>query len=53
MPILFLLVVVEVSNQDYPIYAEVPDTSFSCDGRVEGGYYAGKLDNNHDKETGG
>ena len=53
MLILFLLVVVEVSNQDYPIYAEVPDTSFSCDGRVEGGYYAGKLDNNHDKKTGG
>ena len=28
--------------QDYPIYAEVPDTSFSCDGpdRTEGGYYA-------------
>ena len=53
MLILFLLVVVEVSNQDYPIYAEVPDTSFSCDGRVEGGYYAGKLDYNHNKETGG
>jgi len=29
-------------GQDYPIYAEVPDTSFSCDGpdRTEGGYYA-------------
>merc|ERR1712226_1687277 len=27
-------------GQDYPIYAQVPDTSFSCDGRVEGGYYA-------------
>ena len=28
--------------QDYPIYAEVPDTSFSCEGpdRTEGGYYA-------------
>ena len=28
--------------QDYPIYAEVPETSFSCDGpdRTEGGYYA-------------
>ena len=27
-------------GQDYPILAEVPETSFSCDGRVEGGYYA-------------
>merc|ERR1719317_1876564 len=27
-------------GEDYPIYAEVPDTSFTCDGRVEGGYYA-------------
>ena len=26
--------------QDYPIYAEIPETSFSCDGRSEGGYYA-------------
>ena len=45
----FLLVVVEVSNQDYPIYAQVPDTSFSCDGRVEGGYYAGKRDSDKKK----
>lgn len=29
-----------VPGQDYPIYAEVPDTSFSCDGQVDGGYYA-------------
>jgi len=27
-------------GQDYPILAEVPDTGFSCDGQVEGGYYA-------------
>ena len=27
-------------GEDYPIYAAVPDTSFACDGRVEGGYYA-------------
>merc|ERR1719206_1353942 len=27
-------------GEDYPIYAEVPDTSFTCKGRVEGGYYA-------------
>ena len=27
-------------GEDYPIYAEVPETAFSCDGRVEGGYYA-------------
>ena len=27
-------------GDDYPIYAEVPDTSFLCDGLVEGGYYA-------------
>ena len=26
-------------GQDYPIFAEVPQTSFSCDGRVNGGYY--------------
>merc|ERR1711970_1073955 len=25
---------------DYPVYAEVPDTGFSCDGQVEGGKYA-------------
>ena len=27
-------------GQDYPIYAEVPETSFSCNGQVDGGYYA-------------
>merc|ERR1711892_254783 len=27
-------------GEDYPIYAEVPETVFSCGGRVEGGYYA-------------
>ncbi len=26
-----------VPGQDYPIYAEVPETAFSCDGQVEGG----------------
>jgi len=25
---------------DYPIFAEAPETSFACDGQVEGGYYA-------------
>merc|ERR1711936_567256 len=29
-----------VPGDDYPIYAQVPDTSFICDGLVEGGYYA-------------
>ncbi|XP_023332811.1 uncharacterized protein LOC111704720 [Eurytemora carolleeae] len=29
-----------IPGQDYPIYAQVPDTGFGCDGRVEGGYYA-------------
>ena len=24
---------------DYPVYASVPDTSFSCENRVSGGYY--------------
>eukprot|EP00091_Calanus_sinicus_P024821 TRINITY_DN9112_c0_g1_i1.p1 TRINITY_DN9112_c0_g1~~TRINITY_DN9112_c0_g1_i1.p1 ORF type:complete len:250 (+),score=41.45 TRINITY_DN9112_c0_g1_i1:144-893(+) len=27
-------------GQDYPIFSEVPDTSFVCDGQVDGGYYA-------------
>jgi syndecan 1 len=27
-------------GQDYPIFSEVPDSDFSCEGRVEGGYYA-------------
>ena len=29
-----------VPGEDYPIYAEVPETSFSCEGQVDGGYYA-------------
>merc|ERR1712212_1350740 len=27
-------------GEDYPIYATPPETSFSCDGQVDGGYYA-------------
>merc|ERR1711892_1049810 len=27
-------------GEDYPINSEVPETSFSCDGQVEGGYYS-------------
>jgi len=27
-------------GQDYPIYSEVPETSFVCEGQVDGGYYA-------------
>merc|ERR1711936_773858 len=27
-------------GEDYPILAEVPETGFTCDGQVEGGYYA-------------
>ena len=26
-------------GEDYPIYAEPPETSFACDGQVDGGYY--------------
>ena len=26
-----------VPGDDYPIYAEVPETGFSCDGQVDGG----------------
>jgi len=29
-----------VPGDDYPIFAEVPETSFLCDGQSEGGYYA-------------
>eukprot|EP00091_Calanus_sinicus_P019176 TRINITY_DN469_c0_g1_i2.p1 TRINITY_DN469_c0_g1~~TRINITY_DN469_c0_g1_i2.p1 ORF type:complete len:184 (-),score=61.17 TRINITY_DN469_c0_g1_i2:190-705(-) len=29
-----------VPGEDYPIYPSVPDTGFTCDGLVEGGYYA-------------
>ena len=26
-----------VPGEDYPIYAEVPETAFTCDGQVDGG----------------
>lgn len=29
-----------VPGEDYPVLAAVPDTGFTCDGLVEGGYYA-------------
>merc|ERR1712154_195433 len=29
-----------VPGEDYPIFAETPETAFSCDGQVDGGYYA-------------
>merc|ERR1712027_181321 len=29
-----------VPGEDYPIYAEVPETAFACDGQIDGGYYA-------------
>merc|ERR1712128_310239 len=29
-----------VPGEDYPIYAEVPETGFVCEGQVDGGYYA-------------
>merc|ERR1711973_180970 len=29
-----------VPGEDYPIYAEVPETAFACDGQADGGYYA-------------
>jgi len=29
-----------VPGDDYPIYSEPPETSFSCDGQVNGGYYS-------------
>merc|ERR1712037_266494 len=29
-----------VPGEDYPIFAEVPESAFSCEGQVEGGYYA-------------
>jgi len=29
-----------VPGEDYPIYAEAPETAFACDGQVNGGYYA-------------
>jgi len=29
-----------VPGEDYPIFAEVPETGFACEGQVPGGYYA-------------
>jgi len=29
-----------VPGEDYPIYGEVPESGFACDGQVDGGYYA-------------
>jgi hypothetical protein len=29
-----------MSGDDYPIYGTIPETSFLCDGLVDGGYYA-------------
>merc|ERR1712055_368785 len=29
-----------VPGEDYPIYAEVPETGFICDDKIDGGYYA-------------
>merc|ERR1712106_332424 len=29
-----------VPGEDYPIYSEVPETDFSCDTAIDGGYYA-------------
>merc|ERR1711923_18547 len=29
-----------VPGEDYPILADVPETAFSCEGQVDGGYYA-------------
>merc|ERR1712123_91956 len=29
-----------VPGEDYPIYTEAPETAFSCDGQIDGGYYA-------------
>merc|ERR1711887_306433 len=29
-----------VAGEDYPIFAEVPESGFSCEGQVDGGYYA-------------
>ena len=26
-----------IPGEDYPIYGEVPDTAFACDGQVDGG----------------
>jgi len=29
-----------IPGEDYPIFAEAPETSFTCEGKVSGGYYA-------------
>merc|ERR1711997_1128440 len=29
-----------IPGEDYPIYAEVPESGFACDGQVDGGYYS-------------
>ena len=29
-----------VPGEDYPIFSEVPETSFACDGQADGGYYS-------------
>jgi len=29
-----------IPGEDYPIYAEVPESGFVCDGQVDGGYYS-------------
>jgi len=29
-----------IPGEDYPIYSEVPETDFSCDTAIDGGYYA-------------
>ena len=29
-----------VPGEDYPIFSEVPETSFLCDGQADGGYYS-------------
>lgn len=29
-----------IPGEDYPIYSEAPETAFSCEGQVNGGYYA-------------
>merc|ERR1712066_435586 len=28
-----------IPGEDYPIFVAVPETSFTCDGQVDGGYY--------------
>merc|ERR1712025_1390649 len=29
-----------IPGEDYPIFGQVPESSFLCDGQVDGGYYA-------------